>query len=127
MFKSWVRLEVSQSNFKITVGMCVFKKICSTLNLRRVGSLFDKFHVFIDQNLEHCSYGACQPKASLADSSEAVPGQLKSTKSSIAYRSIANQVSKANQASKAKQSEQAKNSKPNKSKTSNQTDQTKPS
>ena len=64
-----------------------------------------------------------------AQRTQTKPGQVKPTKSSIAYRCIATQIQQAKQTKQAKQSKaskQEKHSKANKSKTSNQTNQTKP-
>ena len=125
-FKNLVKLECWQTNFKITLGTCVFKKSCSTSNLAGVGALFDKFYGFF------CSKSRACQLASLPRQTK--PSWLKlswakwtyQVKHCISLHSKANPASNANQASKAKQSKQAKHRKANKSKTSNQTNQSKP-
>ena len=58
-FKSLVKLEGWQINFKITLGTRVCKKSCSTSNLAGMGALFDKFYEFGAWNWNHdtiCSW-----------------------------------------------------------------------
>ena len=53
-FKNLVKLEVWQTNFKITIGTCVFKKSSSTSILAGMGALFDKFHKFFCSKSRAC-------------------------------------------------------------------------
>ena len=54
VFKFLVNLGGGQSNLKIKLGTGVFKKSCSTLNLARVGALFDKYYGFICSKSRAC-------------------------------------------------------------------------
>ena len=54
-FINLVKFGIGETNFKITLGACVFKKSFSTSNLGGVGALFDKFYGFFVQNRGHAT------------------------------------------------------------------------
>ena len=103
-FKNLVKLECWQTNFKIKLGTCVFKKSCSTSNLAGVGALFDKFHRF------SCSKSRACQLASLPSQTEpsgVKPSRTKWNRPSQASHIIAKQIKPWKQR-KAKQKKQTK-------------------
>ena len=119
-FKNLVKLECWQTNFKITVGTCVFKKSCSTSNLAGVGAFFDKFHGFFCSKSRACQLASLP---SQTKPSGVKPSRTKWNRPSQASHIIANQIKPWKQR-KAKQKKQTKGNR-TKSKQNKQTEQNK--